>query len=47
VKFSLGPNELSYWSSAKKAWVEEASIFDVWTGSSSAAQLHATFTTTQ
>jgi beta-glucosidase len=47
VKFSLGPGELSYWSSAKKAWVEEASTFDLWAGSSSSAQLHATFTTTQ
>lgn len=46
VHFSLGKNELSYWSAAKKDWVEEPSVFDVWAGGDSAAQLHSTFTVT-
>jgi beta-glucosidase len=44
VHFSLGKNELSYWSTAKKDWVEEPSVFDVWAGGDSSAQLHSTFT---
>ena len=47
VHFSLGSNELSYWSAAKKAWVEEPARFDVWVGPDSAASLHGSFTTTQ
>ena len=43
VHFSLGKNELSYWSTAKKDWVEEPSVFDVWAGGDSSAQLHSTF----
>jgi beta-glucosidase len=27
--FALGNDELTYWSTAKHAWVEEASTFDV------------------
>ncbi|MEO6568576.1 MAG: beta-glucosidase BglX [Opitutaceae bacterium] len=46
LKFELGPDQLRYWSSAKKGWVLEASIFDVWIGSDSDAQLTATFETT-
>jgi beta-glucosidase len=47
VHFSLGPDELTYWNEAKKAWVEEASDFDVWVGASSAAPLHSVFTVTE
>jgi len=43
VRFSLGPKELTYWSTVRKAWVEEAEEFDVWVGNSSAAEAHATF----
>jgi beta-glucosidase len=43
VHFSLGKNELSYWSSAKKAWVQEAEVFDVWVGGDSNATLHQEF----
>ena len=43
VRFALGPNELTYWSSARRAWVEEPEEFDVWAGDSSAAEAHATF----
>ena len=47
VHFSLGSNELSYWSEAKKAWVEEPARFDVWVGADSQATLHGSFTITQ
>ncbi len=47
VHFSLGNEELTYWSTAKKNWVEEPSIFDVWVGGDSEAALHANFTVTQ
>ena len=43
VHFPIGPKEVSYWSSARKAWVEEAEEFDVWAGNSSAAEAHAIF----
>ena len=45
VSFSLGNDELIYWSSATKTWVLEPATFDVWVGSDSQAPLHATFTT--
>jgi beta-glucosidase len=44
VHFSLGNEELTYWSTATKSWVEEAAAFDVWVGADSTAQLHANFT---
>jgi beta-glucosidase len=43
VRFTLGKDELSFWSPVAKRWVQEAEAFDVWVGSSSAAPLHATF----
>ena len=43
VHFTLGKNELTYWSEAHKGWVEEPEDFDVWAGNSSKAELHATF----
>jgi beta-glucosidase len=43
VRFSLGPNELTYWSSAGRKWVQEAAAFDVWAGGDSSARLHASF----
>ena len=43
VHFTLGTTELTYWSTAKKDWVEEASTFDVWVGGDSTAALHASF----
>jgi beta-glucosidase len=43
VHFTLGTNELTYWSAATKAWAEEPSEFDVWLGASSDAQLHSKF----
>ncbi|MGB6668158.1 MAG: fibronectin type III-like domain-contianing protein, partial [Candidatus Acidiferrum sp.] len=43
VHFSLGNDELTYWSTAKKDWVEEPATFDVWAGEDSRAALHSTF----
>jgi beta-glucosidase len=43
VHFTLGRNELSYWSSAEKKWVLEPENFDVWVGEDSTATLHANF----
>ena len=43
LTFALGPDELRYWSSAKRDWVLEPSIFDVWVGSDSTATLRADF----
>jgi beta-glucosidase len=46
LHFSVGKNELSYWSTAKKGWVEDPAVFDVWVGGDSNAQLHSNFTVT-
>lgn len=43
VRFTLGRNELRFWSPQSKKWVEEAEQFDVWAGNDSSATLHATF----
>lgn len=43
LHMSLGKQELSYWSTAKKDWVEEPAAFDVWVGANSEASLHSTF----
>ena len=43
LHMSLGPQELSYWSTAKKDWVEEPANFDVWVGGNSEATLRAGF----
>ena len=47
VHFSLGKDELTYWSTPKHAWVQEPSTFDVWVGSDSTATLHADFNVMQ
>ena len=46
VHFSLGNDELTYWSMATKSWVEEPAAFDVWVGADSTASLHANFNIT-
>ena len=43
VRFTLGKDELSYWSGVSKSWVLEAESFDVWAGADSDASLHASF----
>jgi beta-glucosidase len=47
VHFALGKDELTYWSTATKSWVEEPATFDVWVGADSNASLHANFKITQ
>lgn len=44
VRFTLGPDELRYWSMATRSWVNEASTFDIWIGTDSKATLFTTFT---
>jgi beta-glucosidase len=41
LKFSLGKDELSFWSPQTKAWGVEPGAFDVWAGEDSTASLHA------
>ncbi len=43
VSFKLSPKELTYWSTAQKAFVLEPSTYDVWVGDSSEGGAHATF----
>jgi beta-glucosidase len=44
VTFPLGPDELRYWSTSQRKWVQEAEAFDVWVGADSTATLHADLT---
>jgi hypothetical protein len=46
VHFSLGSDELTYWSTGRKDRVEEPATFDVWVGGDSTASLHANFNIT-
>ena len=43
MTFPLGPDELRYWSTSQRAWVQDAAAFDVWVGADSTARLHADF----
>lgn len=43
LRFTLTPAELSYWTAAKRAWVQDQARFDVHVGNSSQAQLTTTF----
>jgi beta-glucosidase len=43
VTFVLGPDELRYWSTSRRGWVQEAAAFDVWVGGDSTATLRASF----
>jgi beta-glucosidase len=43
VRFKLTPEDLTYWSAAKRGWVQEATTFDYWIGEDSAAALKAAF----
>lgn len=47
IRFTLGKDELQFWSPAKKQWVVEPEQFDVWVGGDSAAKLHGEFRLTQ
>ena len=43
LHFTLGSDELQYWSPALKKWVVEPEAFDVWVGGDSTAKLHTEF----
>jgi beta-glucosidase len=43
IRFTLTPAELTYWASARHAWVQDETTFDVYVGGSSLAALTATF----
>jgi len=47
VHFSLGQEELKFWSPQSRAWVVEPEEFDVWAGGDSKAILHSEFRVTQ
>jgi beta-glucosidase len=44
VTFHLGPDELGYWSTNARKWLQEAADFDIWVGTDSLATLHADLT---
>jgi beta-glucosidase len=44
VSFSLDEAAVRYWNAGTRGWVIDPGVFDVWVGSSSAAQGHAEFT---
>ena len=44
VHFTLGKDQLTYWSAATKSWVLDPAVFDVWVGADSTAPLHSSFT---
>jgi beta-glucosidase len=46
IRFSLGPEELKFWSPQAKAWVVEPEEFDVWVGGDSRASSHSEFRVT-
>jgi beta-glucosidase len=46
VEFPIGPAERRYWNADVRAFVSDASTFDLWVGSDSTAELTTTFTTT-
>jgi beta-glucosidase len=43
VHFTLGKDELQFWSPAGKKWVVEPEQFDLWVGENSNATLHGEF----
>jgi len=47
VELSVGPNERRYWNAAVRDWVTDSSIFDVWVGGDSTAQLSTRFEVTK
>ena len=44
LHFPLGRNELQFWSPQAKGWVVEPSVYDVWVGEDSGADVHAELT---
>ena len=46
VEFTLGPDELRYWSAAARDWVQDATTYDLGVGTDSTVELGTTFTVT-
>ena len=44
IEFTLGPDQLRYWSAVTRGWVQDATVIDVWVGGSSTADLATRFT---
>jgi len=47
LHFELGKDELSYWSTEQKQWVQDTADFDLWIGGDSDALLQANFSITR
>ena len=47
VHFTLGADQLQFWSPVTKKWVVEPEQFDVWAGANSTATLHQEFRLTE
>jgi beta-glucosidase len=47
LHFTVGKDELTYWSPSQHKWVLEPAVFDVWVGDDSTASLHGNFEMTQ
>ena len=47
VQFTIGPDHRRYWSTTERTWILDHSIFDIWVGGSSTAELTTTFEVTQ
>jgi beta-glucosidase len=45
VQFTIGPDQRRYWSTTARDWILDDSVFDVYVGGDSTAELTATFTT--
>jgi beta-glucosidase len=43
IEFNLSAEDLTYWSSSVRDWVQDETIIDIFVGADSAAQLSATF----
>ena len=43
VQFEIDPEHRRYWSTTERNWVLDSSIFDIWVGGSSTAELTTTF----
>jgi beta-glucosidase len=43
VRFVLGPEARRYWSGATREYVLDKSVFDIWVGGASTAELTTTF----
>ena len=43
VRFKIGPEHRRYWSTTERDWVLDSSVFDVWVGGDSTAELTTTF----